>query len=135
MPGNANSGRRPQQTDDREAVDPNDRPERPSDLGAIGRAYWDSAIGDIEHLRKRDEPQCVECCRQYELYRRATTACESIPLDDEAAKTAGKYFAQWQSIVKTLGLDPKSRLRHARQMRRVEPKEQSPEAKFFGVVG
>ena len=135
MPGNANSGRRPPQTDSREKIDPNDRPSRPADLRGFAAEFWAATIVPCDHLRQIDTANAVECSRQYDLYRRATIACESIPLDDVAAKTAAKYFAQWQALMKELDIGPKARMKQAKQVRREKTEEATPESRFFGVTG
>ena len=133
--GLENSGRRASTIERRIRLDPNDVPCRPCDISGHAASYWANSIVPCEHLTQDDTDLAVECCRLYDLYRRAVKACETIPLDDEAANTAQKYFNQWQVLVKKLALDPVSRAKMAKQFCRTEPEDQTPEKTYFGTVG
>lgn len=134
--GNARSGRKPPQIDRRERLGPDDIPQRPGDLDQIGAAYWDASIATAQHLRRSDSDLAAECCRLYSLYRWAIAECEGEPLNDDAARTAGKYYDRWIVAVKLLGLDYFAAAKASREVRRDKPNDQiSTEEKFFGVVG
>ena len=136
MAGNSRSGPGPRQIDARQRLDPNDVPQRPDALAGHSAAFWADVIVPCAHLVATDTTLAVECCRQYDLYRRAVVACEQIPLDDEAAKTAGKHFDRWQQLVKLLCLDPLGKMRGNSQTRR-DGKDEAidKESAMFGVVG
>lgn len=136
MPGNANSGRRKTTVDNRAAIDIDDRPTKPSEMDQHASEFWDESIAPVEHLRASDERSAIECCRMYSLYRRAAKACESIPLDDEAATTTMKYYGAWQKLSTKLGLHPEARIRMAKQTYRAEPTDElDADLRYFGNTG
>jgi hypothetical protein len=113
-------------------IDPNDKPDMPSNLGEHAREYWSTTVEACVHLLRSDTPLAVECCRLYDLYRRSVVMCENIPLDDEAAQTATKYLDKWLILVRRLYLDPEGREKLNRQYYRPVPQEESPTVRFFG---
>lgn len=136
MAGNSRSGRRPSQLDARERLDPSDVPTKPSGMAGFASEFWESDIAPAVHLTRSDTSLAIECCRQFDLYRQAIKSCERIPLDDEAARTAGKHFDRWVKLLQLLSLDTVGRIRSGKAFRRDKKEEQvSKEEQMFGVVG
>lgn len=131
MAGNFRSGRRAEE--EPPAIDPKDRPTRPSKMLAEEVRFWDQCIAPAKHLTKADTHLARSCCELWGLYRKAYELAKKDPADKVVRIAVTNYFQSWKTAMLALGLDPLGRLRTSKATKRGG--DNSDPLTELGIVG
>jgi phage terminase small subunit len=109
--GAKGGGGRPSETSQLALRGGNEPPKKPDGLrGEFANRLWDLAIESLPHvLRKVDEPALEQCCIAYQRVKEMDAILAGDHLNKEAHNMMVSAMTKFDSLAKSLGLNPHSR--------------------------